>query len=419
MGDLRFDEPYQRVRDAAERVATMAAMTDVDLIGALAGASRGRDPLLANVLATAVLNRNAQLRSVFDHMGEGALLLGRDAKARLLNAAFGRLLGWTFDDLQDRPIHDVLHPDCTLGAHCPLVEGFLDPGPAVRQDDAAFARRDGARVPVGYSLSPVYDDGTFVGAVLIVRDMTVNKLNTEALARLAAIVANSSDAIHTKTPREIITSWNAGAEKLYGYTADEAIGQHISLIVPEARLGELHVLHELVDKQGQAVTLDTVRRAKDGRLVDVSMSLTPIKDGRGHVLGSTVITRDVTPQKREQEIVRAALEAAPAAMLAVDEAGRILLANAQAERLFGYEQGGLDARFVEELIPDAVRAAHTLHRTSFASHPRRRAMGEGLELRAQRKDGTQMPVEVSLTPVLPSGTQGLVVIAAIREPPPA
>lgn len=414
MGDLRFDKPYQRVKRTADRAAAMASMSDEDLIAALAGASRDHDPLLANVLATGVLNRHAQLRSVFDHMGEGALLLGPDATVRLQNPAFTRLLGWTAEATAGRAIHDVLHPDCILKARCPLVEGFAIPNRVVRQEETSFARRDGARVPVGYSFSPLVDQEAVIGAILIVRDITAQKLHSEALARLGAIVANSSDAIHTKTTSDIITSWNVGSEKLYGYTAEEAIGHHISLIVPESQRGELHVLNELVHKQGQAVTLESRRCTKDGRLVDVSISLTPIRDDNGNILGSTVITRDITPRKREQEIVKAALEAAPAAMIAVDEAGRILLANTEAETLFGYEKGELDSRLVEELIPASLRPAHTVHRTSFAAMPHKRPMGAGLDLQARRKDGSQFRVEVSLTPILPSLGQNLVVIAAIR-----
>lgn len=414
MGDLRFDAPYRRVKDSAERVATMNAMDDEDLIAALAGASRDRDPLIANVLGTAVLNRNAQLRSVFDHMSEGALLLGPDAKVRLMNPAFTQLLGWTLADLAERPVHDVLHPGCLLGTRCPIVEGFMGPGASIRQEDAAFARRDGARVPVGYSFSPLVDEGRVLGAVLIVRDMTSHKLHTEALERLAAIAANASDAIYTKTVGDIITSWNVGAEKLYGYNAREAVGQHIYLIVPDDRRGEVHVLNEIVHRQGQAMTMETQRRAKGGRTIDVSVSLTPIRDEHGRILGSTVITRDITPRKREQDIVRAALEAAPAAMIAADESGHILLANTQAETLFGYEKGALSSRLVEELLPEALRAAHSVHRSSFANSPHKRPMGAGLELYAQRKDGTQFRVEVGLTPILPSGNEGLVVIASIR-----
>jgi PAS domain S-box-containing protein len=416
MGDLRFEASYKRVLDAEDRNAAILQLGDQELIDALGGASRGGDPLLANVLATAVSNRHARLESVFRHMGEGCVLLAQDARVRLLNPAFERILGWKLDDLRDRPIHDALHPDCTEGPECPLVDVFL--GGGERQvDEAQLVRKDGARVPVAFTVSPLVRGEEMQGAVLLVRDIAQHQLAMEAVARLAAIVETTTDAIYMLTPGDIITSWNRGAEALYGYTAEEATGRHVGLIVPPELSGELQLVAELVHRQGQSATFETKRRRKDGALLDVSLSISPLKAGRS-ALGASVTSRDITARKREQQIVKAALDAAPSAMVAIDESGRLILANAQAERLFGYEKGDLVGRVVEDLVPDRLRVGHGLLRTIYAAHPTTRPMGAGLDLRARRRDGTEFPVEISLTPVPGSSKEGLVVIAAIRETEP-
>ncbi|MGH7314004.1 MAG: hybrid sensor histidine kinase/response regulator [Candidatus Rokuibacteriota bacterium] len=128
----------------------------------------------------------------------------------------------------------------------------------------------------------------------------------EAAATLAAIVASSDDAIVSKTPAGIITSWNQAAERIFGYTAAEAIGQPITLIIPEARRAEeVEVLARV--RRGERVDhFDTVRRAKDGRLIEISLTVSPIRNAQGKIIGASKIARDVTDRKRV-EAERAAL----------------------------------------------------------------------------------------------------------------
>jgi PAS domain S-box-containing protein len=127
---------------------------------------------------------------------------------------------------------------------------------------------------------------------------------TELSARLAAIVDSSDDAIVSKTLEGVITSWNRGAERLFGYSAAEAIGQHISLIIPaERRAEEDHVLAQL--RRGERIDhFETVRRAKDGRQVHISLTVSPVRDAHGTVIGASKVARDITGRIHAEEALR-------------------------------------------------------------------------------------------------------------------
>lgn len=147
-------------------------------------------------------------------------------------------------------------------------------------------------------------DGSQIGVHTVVQDITDRKRGEIDLARMASIVATSYDAIIGKTLAGTITSWNGGAERIFGYTAEEVIGQSITLIVPEDRQSEeLDILTAL--RYGKYVSLDdTVRLCKDGRSVRVSLTVSPIKNGAGDVVGASTIVRDMTPSKMAEQAVR-------------------------------------------------------------------------------------------------------------------
>jgi PAS domain S-box-containing protein len=136
----------------------------------------------------------------------------------------------------------------------------------------------------------------------------LDAFTAELSARLAAIVDSSDDAIVSKTLEGVITSWNRGAERLFGYTADEAVGHHITLIIPEDRRAEEdEVLARL--RRGERIDhFETIRRAKDGRLLNISLTVSPVRDAHGVVIGASKVARDVTERMRAEEALRRAHE---------------------------------------------------------------------------------------------------------------
>ena len=230
---------------------------------------------------------------------------------------------------------------------------------------------------------------------------------------LAAIVGSSDDAIVSKSLHRIITSWNQGAERLYGYSADEAVGKPITLIIPESRRSEEHHIFESVLRNEPIDHYETDRVRKDGSVVRVSLSIAPIRGDTGEVVGAAAIARDISERKRGERMFRGLLEAAPDAMVIVDGDARITLVNRQAEQLFGYERDELIGEPVELLLPRRLRDRHLGHRSAYFGNPQVRPMGFGRELFGLRRDGIEFPVEISLSPLRTDG--GMLVSASIRD----
>jgi PAS domain S-box-containing protein len=245
---------------------------------------------------------------------------------------------------------------------------------------------------------------------------------TGAWQLLASIVESSDDAIISESLDGAITSWNRGAERMFGYTAEEAIGRPVSLLYDAEKANEMPEILRRIRAGERVDHYETVRRHKDGHSLSVLLTVSPIRDETGQIVGASKIARDITEIKRliEQEQLsraesrfRKLLEVAPDAILEVNGNGRIVLLNETAEKMFGYSREELLHLDVDQLVPAAMRPGHGRHRTSYTSHPQTRPMGTGLQLNAQRKDGSLFPVEISLSQNWTE--EGLRVIAIVRD----
>ncbi len=191
------------------------------------------------------------------------------------------------------------------------VPGILEriqQGESIRHYETVRRRKDGQIINVSVSISPVKDkDGRIIGASTIARDITADvedrkqsaaKLGaaSERLFLLASIVEYSDDAIITKTSKGVITSWNSGAERIYGYSAKEVLEQPISILIPPGQSDEVPALLERIERGERIRHYETVRRRKDGRLIHVSQSISPIKDKEGRLIGASTIARDITAE---------------------------------------------------------------------------------------------------------------------------
>lgn len=212
-----------------------------------------------------------------------------------------------------------------------------------------------------------------------------------------------------------ITSANAKAEQLFGYPAGELLGLPIEALVPE-RFRPEHPHHRSgffvapsTRPMGAGRDLYAIR--KDGTEVPVEIALHPIQTAEGASVLASVV--DITERKRADERFRLVVEAAPNAMLMVNNRGLISLVNSQTEQLFGYERGELLGQQVEMLVPERYRAAHSGLRSGFVEHPSVRAMGAGRDLYGLRKDGVEVPIEIGLNPV--TTDEGAFVLASIID----
>lgn len=163
-------------------------------------------------------------------------------------------------------------------------------------------RPDGVRVPFIPYATPLYDaSGAFVGAVNMLMDVSDRKRAEGYAQRLASIVEFSDDAIISKDLSGVITSWNRGAERLFGYTAEEAIGKPIVMLIPADRQDEEPAILERI-RRGELIDhYETVRRRKDGSLIDISLTTSPVKNAEGMIIGASKIARDISDRKRAHE----------------------------------------------------------------------------------------------------------------------
>jgi PAS domain S-box-containing protein len=163
----------------------------------------------------------------------------------------------------------------------------------------------GRAIDVSVTISPIRDQsGTVIGASKIIRDITEKKRAERAEALLAAIVASTSDPILSKTLDGTITSWNAAAEALFGYSASEMIGQSIRILIPTDRQGEEDRILSRIAVGERIDNYETVRLSKGGRAIDVSVTISPIRDQSGNVIGASKIVLDITEKKRANEQIR-------------------------------------------------------------------------------------------------------------------
>jgi PAS domain S-box-containing protein len=222
--------------------------------------------------------------------------------------------------------------------------------------------------------------------------------SSDSEAHLAAIVSSSDDAIISKDLQGYIRSWNAGAERMFGYTAAEAVGQHITIVIPE----HLHREEEFVMaevRQGRVVDhYETVRRAKDGHVLDVSLTVSPIRDSNGQVVGASKIARDVTERRRaEREAFRLAaiVQSSEDAIVSKDLNGIILTWNPGAERMFGYTAEEAIGQSITMIIPEERLSEETM----VLSRIRAGIPLEHFETVRQRKDGSTIEISLAVSPI--------------------
>ncbi|MDX2530941.1 MULTISPECIES: SpoIIE family protein phosphatase [Streptomyces] len=208
---------------------------------------------------------------------------------------------------------------------------------------------------------------------------------------------------------------NAQTETLFGYRREDLLGRPVEMLIP-GRFRAQHGVHRdgyvgtrQVRPMGAGLELHGLRR--DGSEFPVEISLSPLETADGLLVSAAV--RDVSERKAAEEKFRGLLEAAPDAMVIVDDAGTIKLVNAQTETLFGYRREELLGHPIELLIPHRFHAHHTRHRARYATNQQVRPMGAGLELHGLRRDGSEFPVEISLSPL--ETADGLLVSAAVRD----
>ena len=305
-----------------------------------------------------------RLRITLASIGDAVISTDAEGRVTYLNQVAEDLTGWPGTEAAGSLLSDVFHivDETTREAIEDPALRALREGNVVRlETPTLLIARDGTERPIDDSAAPMLDElGAPVGVVLVFRDATERRRSEEDRARLAAIVESSEDAIVSKTLDGVIQTWNAGAERLFGYTGEEAIGRSITLLIPPERLQEeTEILGRLA--AGERIEhYETVRLAKDGRQVDISLTVSPIRDSDGRIVGASKVARDVTGRKWAEETLRTSEQRfrtlfahAPVGIFLVDQQGDCQLVNRRWCEMSGLSQGqALGKGWVRALHPD-------------------------------------------------------------------
>ena len=261
---------------------------------------------------------------------------------------------------------------------------------------------------VGGAGAPSADDAAHLAHVnkLLKQEIAQRRRADESNATFAAIVENSTDAIIGQKLDGTIVTWNRGAEQIFGYTADEARGRLISMIFPAEAVDEQSHIVQCIRRGENVPPFETERVRKDGTRIQVSLTVSPIRDSAGRVVGASRIARDITQRKlmeqalRESEAkARAILDTAVDAIITIDPYGVIKSFNKAAERLFGYTPAEVIGRNVSMLMPNPYRDEHDRYMRNYLETGRAKIIGIGREVVAQRNDGTTFPADLSVSEV--------------------
>jgi PAS domain S-box-containing protein len=322
----------------------------------------------------------------------GIVITDRDGNILWVNPAFMALSGYNLEDVvgkNPRLLKSGKHDaEFYRNMWDTILSGRVWRGEIVNR------RKDGTFYDEELTITPVRQmSGEITHFVAIGQDISARKQVEEARAQLAAIVESSNDAIEGITPQGTIVSWNRAAEILYGYRPEEIVGKHVSILAPPDLCDEVSCLVGQVGRGERITNFETVRMSKGGRRIAVSLSIAPIKNGRGEVVGSSAIARDITDHLKAEEALRQSEEKyrsivlnIPDVVWTADSRGRFVFISPNIERFNGYTaedhyQAGMDL-FFQTVHPGEVQAIKDSLEAAFRDHQPRE-----VEYRTRRRDG--------------------------------
>jgi PAS domain S-box-containing protein len=319
------------------------------------------------------------------------------------NPGAERIFGYTAQEMIGKPMSILLTPD-----HPDEEQQILDRvrhGERIEHYETQRKRKDGRVIDVSITILPIRDGmGRVIGAASVARDIRERKRLEKAERDqlfLAAIISSAEDAIISKDVQGIVTSWNRAAEKIFGYKADEMIGQSITKIIPPDHPEEESQILERIRHGERIEHYESKRTRKDGKIIDVSLTISPIKDEMRRVVGASTIAQDITQRKRwqkaevDQSFLAALVESADDAIIGKDLDGTVTSWNAAAEKLYGYTAQEMMGKPIALLIP----AEYADQEPKILERIRRGERIQHYETQRVRKDGTIIDVSLTVSPI--------------------
>jgi diguanylate cyclase (GGDEF)-like protein/PAS domain S-box-containing protein len=337
-------------------------------------------------------------RQIVETAFEGVWVIDSNNLTTFVNQRLADMLGYAREEMLGKPVLDFMEPDARAA-----FAANRDGRQQARQPEHEFRfrRKDGTELWVLLESSPDLDAaGTYRGSLAMVTDVTERRRAQEALRRMAAMVATSTDGILAVDVNGLVVNWNLGAERMYGYSAEEIIGQPIATIVPDAQSDELTALLGRVRRGEPIEQIETIRKRKDGSIVEVSISFAPLTDVTGNFVASAAIHRDISHARRAAEALRASeeryrriVETAYEGIWVIDAKNVTTFVNPRMAEMLGLTVDEMLGRPLFDFLGADSRA-------NFASsHPDRlKGNSQQREVRFTRKDGTDLWTLLSIRP---------------------
>jgi PAS domain S-box-containing protein len=345
-----------------------------------------------------------RFRLILASIGDGVFATDRQGRIRFLNQVACVLTRWTEEDALGRTVEEVfpvVHEVTRLPLESPTVLALRQGKPVALTNNTLLLVRGGGERPIETCIAPIREEGDTAGAVVVFRDVTDRRESQETQARIAAIVNSSEDAIIGKTLDGKITNWNQAAERLFGYTEAEVLGKPISLLMPSELTNQMPEILARIQHGERIRHFETVRVRKDGSRVNVSLSISPVRNDQGQIIGAAKIVRDITLQKQAEEALRLrdrAIQAVNLGIVITDPNlpdNPIIYASPGFERLTNYlasEMVGHNCRFLQGPHTDLTVVAQLKEAV-------RQLQPCSVEILNYKKDGTPFWNALAISPV--------------------